>query len=492
MQHMPESRPVALPRRTLWQAFSWRTLKYGSHASLFTVIVLAVAVLVYVVAEKHNQRFDVTRGKRFTLAEQSIKLVKELKQPIQVLGFFRLEDNEREQFQDLLKQYTYHSDKMTYELIDLDRDPARAELHKVKAYGTVMVIGNGKDEKLLRLDEAALTNAIVKVTRDSKKVIYFVAGHGEPSLTASDRTGYSLTKQSLESQNYVVQELVLARQAEVPADAAVVIVAGPRQDLLESEMQSLETFLGRGGHLLLLLDPDTARGFMPFVQHYGLELSEDVIIETNPLGRLVGGDYLVPVVMSYEPHAITKDFGNIMSIFPVVRSVQVSKELPEGITAQALASTSPESWAETDMQGLKEGRSAFDEASDRRGPVSLAAVANIAPKTPASQPGSPAGNAPEKPENPTGGRLVVFGDSEFANNNFFASPGNGNLFLNTVSWLAEEEDLIAIRPRQGGKSGPVIVTAEQAPWLFWLPVVLLPLAVFTSGAVVFFRRRWQQ
>ena len=276
------------------------------------------------------------------------------------------------------------------------------------------------------------------------------------------------------------------------ADAAVVVVAGPRQELLENEMQSLETFLGRGGRLLLLLDPDTARGFMPFVQQYGLELSEDVIIETNPLGRLVGGDYLVPVVMSYEAHAITRDFGNIMSIFPVVRSVQVSKELPEGITAQALASTSPESWAETDMQGLKEGRSAFDEASDRRGPVSLAAVANIAPKTLASQPDSPAGNAPEKPQNPAGGRLVVFGDSEFANNNFFASPGNSNLFLNTVSWLAEEEDLIAIRPRQGGKSGPVIVNAQQAPWLFWLPVVVLPLAVFTSGAVVFFRRRWQQ
>ena len=255
----------------------------------------------------------------------------------------------------------------------------------------------------------------------------------------------------------MVQELVLARQAEVPADAAVVIVAGPRQELLENEMQSLEAFLGRGGRLLLLLDPDTARGFMPFVQHYGLELSEDVIIETNPLGRLVGGDYLVPVVMSYEPHAITKDFGNTMSIFPVVRSVQVSKDLPEGITAQALASTSPESWAETDMQGLKEGRSAFDEGTDRRGPVSLAAVANIAPKH-ADEPARPQTAMRRKSrENPVGGRLVVFGDSEFANNNFFASPGNGNLFLNTVSWLAEEEDLIAIRPRQGGKSGPVMV-----------------------------------
>ena len=203
----------------------------------------------------------------------------------------------------------------------------------------MVVEGNGKKEKIFRVEEAALTNAILKVTRTTKKVVYFVTGHGEPALTDSDRNGYSVTKQALEDQNYTVQELVLARQSQVPDDAAAVIVAGPRRDLLESETEALSAFLGRGGHLFVMIDPDTVPGFVTFVKRYGIEVGNDVVIETNPLGRLVGGDYLMPVVMTYERHAITKELGNVMTMFPVVRSVQVAQELPPGITAQELAKT---------------------------------------------------------------------------------------------------------------------------------------------------------
>ncbi len=495
MQHPPEHTPPAVPRRTLRQAFNLRTLKYGSHASLFTVIVLAVVYVLYSLAMQHNQRFDVTQAKRFTLAEQSVKLLQGLQYPIKVIGFYSLAERDRETFTDLVKQYTQHTDKLSYEVIDPDRQPALAKQYDITAYNTVVVEGNGKKEKVFRVEEAALTNAILKVTRNTKKVVYFVTGHGEPALTDSERNGYSGTKQALEDQNYTVQELVLARQSQVPDDAAVVIVAGPRRDLLESETEALSAFLGRGGHLFVMIDPDTVPSFVTFVKRYGIEVGNDVVIETNPLGRLVGGDYLMPVVMTYERHAITKELGNVMTMFPVVRSVQVAKELTPGITAQELAKTSPESWAETDLKALQEGRTAFDADSDRRGPISIAAVATINPdKTGTPAPTSESSEQPEQEQNaaPRAARLVVFGDSEFANNSLFSIQGNGNLFLNTVSWLAEEEDLIAIRPRKGGGSGPVMLTAAQAPFIFWLPVVLLPLGVFASGAVVFLRRKWQQ
>jgi len=280
----------------------------------------------------------------------------------------------------------------------------------------------------------------------------------------------------------------------VPDDAAVVILAGPRQDLLESETEALRTYLGRGGHLFVMIDPESVPGLVAFVKGYGLEVGNDVVIETNPLGRLVGGDYLMPVVMTYERHAITKDLGNVMTMFPLVRSVQVAKDLPQGITAQGLAMTSAESWAETDLKALHEGHTAFDADSDRRGPITIAAVATINPRNTgtAASGSAESTDQPEQEKSAHAARLVVFGDSEFANNSLFPVQGNGNLFLNTVSWLAEEEDLIAIRPRKGGGSGPVMLTAAQAPLIFWLPVVLLPLAVFASGAVVFVRRKWQQ
>ncbi len=254
MQHPPEHIPPAAPRRTLRQAFNWRTLKYGSHASLFTVIVLAVVCILYSLAVQHNRRFDVTQAKRFTLAEQSVKLLQGLQYPIKVIGFYSLAERDRETFTDLVKQYTQHTDKLSYEVVDPDRQPAVAKQYDITAYNTVVVEGNGKKEKISRVEEAALTNAILKVTRTTKKVVYFVTGHGEPALTDSDRTGYSVAKQALEEQNYTVQELVLARQPQVPDDAAVVIVAGPRRDLLESETEALRTFLGRGGHLFMMLD----------------------------------------------------------------------------------------------------------------------------------------------------------------------------------------------------------------------------------------------
>jgi ABC-type uncharacterized transport system involved in gliding motility auxiliary subunit len=264
MQHPPEHTPPAAPRRTLRQAFNWRTLKYGSHASLFTVIVLAVVCILYSLAVQHNQRFDVTQAKRFTLADQSIKLVQGLQYPIKIIGFYSLTERDRETFTDLVKQYTQHTDKLSYEVIDPDRQPAVAQQYDITAYNTVVVEGNGKKEKIARVEEAALTNAILKITRTMQKVAYFVTGHGEPGLTDSDRTGYSVAKQALEEQNYTVQELVLARQAQVPDDAAVVIVAGPKQDLLESETEALSAYLGRGGHLLMMFDPETAPKRIPW------------------------------------------------------------------------------------------------------------------------------------------------------------------------------------------------------------------------------------
>src|SRR5919202_1492332 len=422
MQHPPEPTPPAAPRRTLRQAFNWRTLKYGSHASLFTVIVLAVVCILYSLAVKHNRRFDVTQAKRFTLAEQSVKLLQGLQYPIKVLGFYSLAERDRETFTDLIKQYAQHTDKLSYEVIDPDRQPALAKQYDITAYNTVVVEGNGKKEKSSRVEEAALTNAILKVTRSTKKVVYFVTGHGEPALTDSDRTGYSVAKQALEEQNYTIQELVLARQPQVPDDAAVVVVAGPRRDLLESETEALSAFLERGGHLFVMLDPETVPGLVTFVKRYGIEVGNDVVIETNPLGRLIGGDYLMPVVMTYERHAITKELGNVMTMFPVVRSVQVAKELPQGITAQGLAMTSAESWAETDLKALHEGRTAsFDADSDRRGPITIAAVATINPGKAGSAGTSTSSSAesteqPDKEKSTHAARLVVFGESKFANN----------------------------------------------------------------------------
>lgn len=473
-------------RRSPWHVFNLRTFKYGSHASLFTLIALTSTIMLYTIMVNYSQRIDVTRAKRFTLTSQSVKLLQTLQRPIKVMGFFRLEDPERGQFEDLLKQYVHHSEQITYEVVDFYRQPALAKRYNITPFNTMVVTGYEKEEKVFRLQEAALTNAILKVTREKKKVIYFTTGHGEPSITDTERNGYSLAKQDLGNHNHDVKELVLVRHQRLPDDAAVVVVAGLRTDLLGSEISALAAYIEGGGHVLIMLDPGVAAGLVSFLARYGLTLGHDWVIETNALGRLFGGDYHMPAVTAHAGHPITEDLSvsGVMTIFPVVRSVRVAELLPDGVSAQTLMSTSPQSWAETDFEALADNRSAFDEGRDQKGPISIAVVATITAK-------QVVGKDDSKQRAPAA-RLVVIGDSEFANNNFITLQGNSDFFLNAVSWLAEEEDLVAIRPREGGHSGPVILTAAQESLIFWLPVVVLPLAVFTAGALVFSRRRWQQ
>ena len=180
----------------------------------------------------------------------------------------------------------------------------------------------------------------------------------------------------------------------------------------------------------------------------------------------------VPVVGQYEGHPITQGF-RFATLFPLARTVGILEPPPPGVTAQTLARTSSESWAETDRAQLDRGQVKPDP-EDPRGPLPIAAVATVAAKA-----GERAGAR---------ARVVVYGDSDFISNNFLHLSGNRDLFLNTLSWLAEEEDLIAIRPREA-RATPLFLTAAQSRLVFWLPVVVLPGAVVVSGIWVVVRRR---
>jgi len=190
---------------------------------------------------------------------------------------------------------------------------------------------------------------------------------------------------------------------------------------------------------------------------------------------------LMPVITMYEPHAITKDF-SVASFFPLARVIKTTETMPEGVSAQILAKTSPNSWLKRDMEELKaelrvEGRPLFHEGLDEKGPVPVAAVSTVTIRR------EIAGK-----DGPKTARVVVFGDSDFASNNYINLSGNRDLFLNTISWLAEEEHLIAIRPKESGQFyNPV--TASQERLIFWLSTIVLPAVVIGSGVATYLRRR---
>jgi ABC-type uncharacterized transport system involved in gliding motility auxiliary subunit len=267
---------------------------------------------------------------------------------------------------------------------------------------------------------------------------------------------------------------LLVREPKVPDDAALVIVPGPKNDPLPAELEALDAYIARGGKVFFMVNPFQAEGLKAFVAKYGIALGDDLVIDR--LSRAFGGDFVMPAIFQYEPHPITKEFGNVLTFFPLSRSVDVQSKSPKGVSAQVLARSGPGSWGEKSRAELDSG-AVKQDANDRPGPVPVAAVAT-----------AEAARPPEGKES-VKARIVVFGTSNLAANQFLNVQGNRDLFLNTVSWLAEEEDLIAIRPKDLRQT-PVFLTAAQGRLIFWIPVFAMPAAVMACGIGVMLYRRY--
>jgi ABC-type uncharacterized transport system involved in gliding motility auxiliary subunit len=471
--------------RNVQAQFSKRSVKYGTNMTIMIVIVLGIIILVESISSRHNILFDLTKNKRFTLSDQTKKVLNALEQDVNVTAFFTIEQGNRGTFEDLLRQYVRVSPRLKYEFVDPVKNPGRARNYEITVDGTVVLETGEKQEKITEPTEEVLTNALVKLTREGKKVVYFLKGHGEHALDDMEKNGYNLVKKAIEDENYEVKELLLMEQPAVPEDAMVLIIGGPQKDLIQTELESLRAYLQRGGSVLFMLDPDQAQGIMAFLKEYGIILGDDLIIDTNPLGQLFGAGYEMPIASEYPNHPITEKF-NIASSFPVARSVRLEETLPEGITGQILVNTSDQSWAETNKQELQSGRVELNQDSDVPGPVPLAVVTtmDITPE----QPGEESHDESETDQKGIQSRLVVFGDSDFASNAYVGWSGNGDLFLNAVSWLAEEEDLIAIRAKDPEMS-PLMLSAAQGRAAFLISIVVLPLIVVIAGVMVYVNRK---
>lgn len=455
-----------------------RNLRFGTNLVIAAVAVLGIIAFVEAISLRHSYRVDLTANKRYSLSPQSQQLLASLPQPVKATAFYQETQTGREAAKDLLEQYAYYGKQFTYELIDPDRNPGLAKRYGITSYGTIVLESGEKEEKVLSADEENLTNALLKVIREGKKVVYFLEGHGEHSINNTERDGYSEGKRAIESQNYLVKSLSLLTEGKLPDDASILIIAGPRKDLLEPELAEITRFIERGGKVMFLFDPEGAQGLPPYLTDYGIQVVEGVVVDL--VSRLFGADYLMPVITSYEQHPITKNF-EVASFFPLALSVKTTDKMPERVSAQILARTSPNSWLKRDMQELKaelraEGRPLLNERLDEKGPVPVAAVATVTMRSDGTS------------KEPKKARIVVFGDSDFASNNYLNLSGNRDLFLNTVSWLAEEENLIAIRPKESGQFFTP-VTADQERLIFWLSMIVLPAVVIGLGVATYMWRR---
>jgi ABC-type uncharacterized transport system involved in gliding motility auxiliary subunit len=421
------------------------------------------------------KRFDTTGSKQYSLAPQTIQILEKLDKDVDIKAFSPGGDDAP--LQELLVSYRTASKHVRYEFVDPDRQPDVAKRYDVTTNGTLVLSYGDRREKIEKrpgeIQEEDLTNALIKLRRSEIKKVYFIQGHGEKDPADTEQSGYSRAKKALETQGYAVGTVNLASEGKVPADAKVLVVAGPKMEPFAQELQFIGDFLNKGSvGLLVMVDPTPAPSLQNFLKDWGVQVDSDVVLDVSGAGRLMGAGPSIPLVINYESHKITDRF-NAMTFFPLTRSIRPGSDIPKGITVETLFKSHPNSWGETN---LNDAKAEFNPGKDLQGPLSLAVAATKEIK-------------PSIDNNPeVKSRLVVVGTSHFAIDAYFANQGNGNLFLNMVSWLALDEDLISIRPKPV-KDRRIILSQSQMGMLRLLTLYILPGIVFVIGIMVFVNRR---
>lgn len=463
---------IALQFRELKEGLTSRSAKFGSNALLMILILFGILVVVNIFAVRFSWRFDTTAARQFSLAEQTRNVLKSLDKDVSIIGFFKSGD---EAFtKELLTEYAHHSDRLHFEFSDPDKKPGLAKKYQVNSYGTLIIKADGKEERIEKSEEQLLTNAIIKVTREGRKKLYFSSGHGEKNPDSEAPDGLSTARKALIDENYEIASIVLARESAIPADCSLLAVVGPRTGLFANEKALIGEYLEKGGKLMVLLDPASHDSWTELLGEWGFRIGRDIVVDASGFGQLFGTGPTMPIVSQYEEHTITRDF-NLMTFFPEARSVSRAKNSPSGLEFKEIGKSSARSWAETSpINGVEQ--ITFDEGKDLPGPVTLFASAEVAQTSTAAR------------EKTGKTRVLVFGDSDFAGNSHFNTQGNGNLFQNGVSWLAEEEDLISVRARSP-EDRRIAITQTQSRALLYLGVIILPLAIFLAGIAVYRKRR---
>jgi ABC-type uncharacterized transport system involved in gliding motility auxiliary subunit len=463
------------------------------------VVTLAVTltVAVSVLAGRYGARWDVTAAKAYALAPDTRRALAALDAPLRLRLFAQPADFPI--YRDRLREYAAASAQVAIEYVDIEAEPVLVRHYDVREYGTAAVEHKGRVELVDGLSEQQFANALVRLASGTVRKVYFTTGHAERDTASTERVGYSNAATELQRENLVVEKINFTQQPEVPRDAALVIVAGPRADFFPAEVDALRQYLERGGAVLFMVDPfedlkryitetgmalfmmDPAsvsvtgelRNLTAFLREQGAELGNDVVVDTSDMGQYIGTDASAPVASQYPVHPITNGLSSLTA-YPMARSVTPVQT--QGVMPSPIIETSERTWSESDIPSLAAGRFSMDTAQgDRPGPVTLGVAV--------SRPPSSAAFGAEGQARDT--RVVIVGDSDFVANYSANVPGNAEMFASIVRWLARQT-VVTIPPRSQPER-LLSMSGRDVQAVSWLALLLLP--GLAGGAAYLCRKR---
>jgi ABC-type uncharacterized transport system involved in gliding motility auxiliary subunit len=453
--------------------FSKRSSQLGTNTTILTLGVVAILVVVNYLGQEHHKRFDVTSEKLYTLSDQTKKIVQGLKKDVTIIRFGKTPD---QGLDDLMAEYKNLSPHIKFQNVDPQEKPEIAKQYGATHMGDIVAASGDRKEHIEpgmggQPSEQDITSTIMKITRDKVKMVCFVTGHGEKTLSDNEGGGYSAVDQGLKREGFNTNSVNLVSSGSVPSDCDVLVIAGPTKALFPQETEMVSKYLDDGGKALIEEDPISEKAQQnpnldSIYQPWNINVGTNVVVDVSGVGRFLGTGPAAPVVIDFGDSPITKNLKGGMTFFPLARTVAIADKNKTEPLDTELLKTSARSFT---IPNLDQKEVKFDPKTDTAGPLSLGVAADRA----------------------SGGkeaRLVVIGNSNFAANQFVGSQENGDLFFNTIDWLAQDENLISIRPKSP-TNRRVTLTEGQWSMLRWFDLFFLPGLVIFAGVYIWWKRR---
>jgi ABC-type uncharacterized transport system involved in gliding motility auxiliary subunit len=450
-----------------------RQTKYAAYATLYILVVLAVVSVANVLANRYNKSYDSTANKRYSLSEQTAKIVKGLKEDATITYFDQ--SSRFAQAKDQLDLYANLSPKVHVKYVDPDKEPQVTRAAGVRRPGTAIVQVGANKEEAKSLTEEGITGALIRDLKNKTRTICFVTGSGEHQIDETDRNGYSAFKDLLGKDDYTTKSVSLLTKSEIPSDCTVLVVAGPSGDYQQPQVDAIKKFVEDGGRAMFLLDPPLKIGrseiadndaLTGVLQGWGVTVDKDLILDLNPIGQVVGLGPQVALVTSYASHPIVGEMKGTATGFPLSRSLDIKNG--DKTTVEKLFGSSDSSLATSKLNSPNVDPG---DPKNKKGPLTIAAAGTYNTGKENSQ-----------------GRFVVVGSSAWAANSFIKFNGNRDLALNAMNWLSSDEDLISIRPKEP-EDRRITLTHAQLNLVRITSQFVLPLVVIFAGVSVWWRRR---
>jgi hypothetical protein len=454
------------------------------------------------VASERNVKADLSYFRTARPGDATRKLVRALDKPVEITLFFPPANDVAEEVAGYFADVAHESSQLTVKRLDHAVEPARAKDLGVSGNGVVVVSRGSQREQIpisVKLDSARpklrtldqeVQKRLLLIAR-GPRVAYFVQGHEERGFAAvgetDKRATVRLMRDLLEQQGFQIKELGLAQGLgnEVPNDAALVLIMGPRRPLQPAETLSLSVYLERGGRLLVALDPeggataDVLLGNLS-LRYTPVNLANDRIFWARTHQK---ADRLGIATGSYSAHPAVTVLNQYGVRLPLVllgagyleRAPKPTDACTTATGCQAsLRDKAPSidfvihadagTWADVD------GDFEFTDRKEARKAHELAAAITLRPEN-------------GRPE----GRALVLADSDALADDIVINRANGVMAMDLVRWLGGDEKVAGTVNNE--EDVPVRHTRGQDKVWFYGTVFLAPALVLGAGFVATRRRK---